>query len=115
MKAPFVEQQTLPGWFGKLLFSLMAVLFSLNPALAQDDIRAIVGKNVVHTVKPKETMFTIAQRYGLAVDHLAFANGFNPTSVILDPGTTLIEATSHLAADGVGMSKRYIAELLSIT
>lgn len=90
MKAPFVEQQTLPGWFGKLLFSLMAVLFSLNPALAQDDIRAIVGKNVVHTVKPKETMFTIAQRYGLAVDHLAFANGFNPTSVILDPGTTLI-------------------------
>ena len=35
-------------------------------------------------------MFTIAQRYGLAVDHLAFANGFSPVTVQLDPGETLI-------------------------
>lgn len=54
------------------------------------DVRPLVGRNVVHTVKSGENMLTIAQRYNLAVDHLAFANGFSPVTVDLNPGETLI-------------------------
>lgn len=53
-------------------------------------LRPIVGRNVIHEVKADESMFSIAQKFGLAVDHLAFANGFPPTTVLLDPGETLI-------------------------
>lgn len=35
-------------------------------------------------------MFTIAQRYGLAVDHLAFANGYSPVTVEIAPGQQIV-------------------------
>jgi L,D-transpeptidase ErfK/SrfK len=87
MSTTFGDRPRLPG-----CWSLLAVLFLLAPAWAQapQDVRPIVGRNVVHTVKADETLFTIAQRYGLAVDHLAFANGYSPVAVSLDPGEVLI-------------------------
>lgn len=59
-------------------------------AASTPDIRKTVGRNFVHTVASGESIFTIAKRYNLAVDHLAFANGFPPTAVEIDPGVTLI-------------------------
>ena len=81
---PFEKLIRLPGLF--LLFLMVA----WQPVFAQEDVRKIVGRNVVHTVKSGESMLTVAQRYGLAVDHLAFANGFSPLTVDLPPGEQLI-------------------------
>ncbi|MCA9780787.1 MAG: L,D-transpeptidase family protein [Candidatus Eremiobacteraeota bacterium] len=84
MKQPFEKSIRLPGLF--LLFLFVAT----QSVWAQEDVRKIVGRNVVHTVKSGENMLTIAQRYGLAVDHLAFANGYSPVTVDLPPGEQLI-------------------------
>lgn len=69
---------------------MVLILLLALPAPAQEDVRPIVGRNLIHIVKPQETMYTIARKYGLAVDHLAFANGFSPTAIILDPGVKLV-------------------------
>lgn len=34
-----------------------------------------MGKNVIHKVESQETLYTIARKYGLAPDHLMWANG----------------------------------------
>lgn len=78
-----------------MLFSLCLLA---SAALAQDelaagapsDVRKTVGRNFVHVVQPGESIFTIAQKFGLAVDHVAFANGFPPTAVEIEPGVSLI-------------------------
>lgn len=81
-----------------VFLALSAMLMGSGVARAQDiaaaepakDIRKTVGRNFTHTVKPGESIFTIAQKYDLAVDHVAFANGFPPTAVEIEPGVTLI-------------------------
>ena len=87
----FVEIPYLPGARRSFL-ALGLLLLTLLPVMAQtpQDVRPVVGRNVVHTVKQGESMFTIAQKYGLAVDHLAFANGFSLVTVEIDPGEILI-------------------------
>lgn len=77
----------------KLCFLLLLVLAA--PAAAEagtapKDVRKTVGRNFLHTVKSGESIFTIAQKYGLAVDHVAFANGFPSVAVDIEPGVTLI-------------------------
>ena len=84
MNQPFEKSIRLPGLF--LLFLFLAT----QSVWAQEDVRKIVGRNGVHPVKSGENMLTIAQRYGLAVDHLAFANGYSPVTVDLPPGEQLI-------------------------
>ncbi len=59
-------------------------------ATASKDVRKTVGRNFVYTVQSGESIFTVAKKFGLAVDHVAFANGFPPTAVEIDPGTVLI-------------------------
>lgn len=54
------------------------------------DYRPTVGTNKLHRVSPGEDLLTVARRYQLAVDHLAFANGFSPLAVEIDPGTELV-------------------------
>lgn len=82
-------------------FALLLIVTQLIPAFAQPtlssapqsslkDVRTIVGRSFLHTVKPGETLFSIARQYGLAVDHLAYANGFPPTAVAIDPAVVLI-------------------------
>lgn len=91
MSKAFESFPLLPG---KIFVPLLLSLSLLIPGLAQTgnslDLRQTVGRNIVHTVKRNESMFTIAKRYGLAVDHLAFANGFSPVTVEIDAGETLI-------------------------
>jgi L,D-transpeptidase ErfK/SrfK len=86
MKHPFENLFRLPGLF--LCFFVM--LTGATVAQESSDVRKIVGRNVVHTVKSGDNMLTIAQRYGLAVDHLAFANGYSPLTVTLPVGEKLI-------------------------
>ena len=75
-------------------FCLIVTLLS-GAAFAQDvmspkDVRKTVGRNFLYTVQQGESIFTIAQRFGLAVDHVTLANGFPTTAVEIDPGTVLI-------------------------
>lgn len=81
---PFEKLIRLPGLF------LFFILVLGQPALAQPEARPLVGRNVVHTVKSGENMLTIAQRYDLAVDHLAFANGYSSVTVDVPVGETLL-------------------------
>lgn len=85
----FEKTKNLPGT-PTIILLLLCLLVSTGAQAQPADVRPIVGKNVVHTVKAGESMFSVAQRYGLAVDHLAFANGFSPVTVDLDPGEVLI-------------------------
>lgn len=59
-------------------------------ALQPQDVRKTVGRNFLHTVQSGESIFTIACKYNLAVDHVAFANGFPPTAVEIDAGSILL-------------------------
>ena len=90
----FERRGFLPGIStGRLHIFLLTLLLAhttIGQSLNQNDVRPIVGRNVIHTVKAGESMFTIAQKYGLAVDHLTFANGYSPVTVELDPGETII-------------------------
>lgn len=80
-----------------LLGALLQTLVLLSPVQAQEsvasysnDVRKTVGRNFLHTVQSGESIFSVARKYNLAVDHLAFANGFPPTAVEIDPGATLL-------------------------
>ena len=88
------RQFHLPGLSLFCLAVLLVGVWGIEPVEAQtnsgDDIRKTVGRNILHTVKKGESMFTIAQRYGLAVDHLAFANGYSPVTVDIDPGQQIV-------------------------
>ena len=87
MSSHFERKSILPGILLLLLTSVSQPIWA-QPQV--EDTRQIVGRDVIHTVRKGESLFTIAQRYGLAVDHMAFANGFSPVTVELDPGEVLI-------------------------
>lgn len=91
MHQSFAHTFLLPCRRAILTTAILAAVFLTQAAWAQSgDLRRVVGRNIVHTIKPGENMLTIAQRYGLAVDHLAFANGYSPVTVELNVGETLI-------------------------
>ncbi len=72
--------------------ALLQVLL-ITPCSGQSasvDYRPMVGTNRLHTVRAGEDLLSIARRYQLAVDHLAFANGYSPLAVEIDPGTELV-------------------------
>jgi L,D-transpeptidase ErfK/SrfK len=85
-----VSQSILLGLLGLLLCGSPARADSAAPGPALDDVRKTVGRNLLHTVQPGESIFTIARKYGLAVEHVAFANGFAPSAIEIEPGVTLI-------------------------
>ena len=88
MKHPFENIVHLPGRL--LLFLLLLALPSAAQPTPAKEVRPIVGRNVIHTVKSGENMLTIAQRYGLALDHLAFANGYSPLTLNVPVGEQLL-------------------------
>ena len=49
----------------------------------------MAGEDSEYVAQEGDTLFTIATRHGLAIDHLAFANGYPVTSVNIIPGTVL--------------------------
>jgi LysM repeat protein len=76
--------------FGLALGIAILILAGVTTALAQES---------THTVQPGDTLFSIARRYGVSVDQLAFTNGItNPDliyvgQVLRIPGTTGGEST----------------------
>lgn len=76
----------LPKWIGLLL--LWGLLFSSS--VQGGEARLVVGHDRHHIVHSGENLFTIAQNYGLAIEHLAFANGRDPNNIQVAPGTELI-------------------------
>lgn len=58
--------------------------------------RPVVGGLQGHVVQEGEDIFTIARKFHLAVDHLAYANGFPITTVRVAPGTHLIIPTCRV-------------------
>lgn len=71
------------------LLKILALGVLLFCAVGAQEIRPMVGQLVRHTVSTGEDMGTIALRYRVAVDHLAFANGFPITTIEVAPGTQL--------------------------
>ncbi len=75
-------------------FGLFCVgLFLFIPsqeAEAEGIWREVRGKDRTHVVKNGENLYTIAQKYGLAIEHIAFANGRDPNNINVSPGTSLV-------------------------
>lgn len=79
--------------------ALLFLLLFAPGAAGADVIRPMVGELKLHVVKEGEDLFEIAQSYSLAVDHLAFANGFPITSLDVAPGTKLVIPTWRILPD----------------
>lgn len=67
-----------------------SVLCCLEPAEADAYWREVVGRDRTHVVQSGESIYTIAKHYGLAIEHIAFANGRDPGNINVSPGTSLI-------------------------
>jgi L,D-transpeptidase ErfK/SrfK len=53
-------------------------------------LRACVGELKSHTATSSDDLFSIAKKYHVAVDHLAYANGFPITTIRVATGTQVI-------------------------
>ena len=72
-----------------LSFSIIAIM----PVAAQEQ-----AGGTIHVVQRGETLFRIAQRYGLAIETLAVANGIaNPSNILV--GQRLIIPLGDVATD----------------
>ncbi|MGM9991612.1 MAG: L,D-transpeptidase family protein [Candidatus Bruticola sp.] len=82
----------------KLFFKRVAVLGTVVSLFwgcsfdvqAQGVWRKVKGRDRTHVVQAGENLYTIAQNYGLAIEHLAFANDRDPNNINVAPGTSLI-------------------------
>ena len=72
----------------KRLVCLLALLL-LCPVSAQV-ARPMVGSNSQYTAKEGDSLLTIAKAHGLAIEHIAFANGYPLTAVQIVPGTEMV-------------------------
>lgn len=50
----------------------------------------MVGAMTTYTAKEGDTLLTIAKAHGLAIEHIAFANGYPLTAVQIVPGTEVV-------------------------
>ena len=74
-----------------LVILALALVLGLGAGGARaEGLRGVVGQDREHVVAPGENLYGLAQQYGLAIEHLAFANGLSPTSTAVAPGTRLL-------------------------
>ncbi len=71
-----------------LLITILAALATGQVAGAQD-LRTVVGQDREHVVAPGENLYRLAVGFGLALEHLAFANGLGTSSTWVAAGTRL--------------------------
>ncbi len=71
-------------------------LLACSSIQAKPEYQEVVGELVLHTVQPGEDLFTIAKQYGLALDHIAFANGFSTDARYIKTGTEIIVPTQRI-------------------
>lgn len=67
-----------------------ALLWAALAPAAAEEIRGVAGRDREHVVAAGENLYGIAQQYGLAIEHLAFANGLPTDSVQVAAGTKLL-------------------------
>lgn len=67
-----------------------AFLWAVAAPVMADGIRGVAGRDREHVVASGENLYGLAQQYGLAIEHLAFANGLSTGSVHVAPGTKLL-------------------------
>lgn len=69
----------------------MVLCMCVSPQSARaDGARQVVGTDRVHVVQLGENLYSIAKSYGLAIEHLAFANNLSPDSISVAAGTELM-------------------------
>ncbi len=71
-----------------VLFLLLVLACPWHPASARG-LREVVGRDREHVVQAGENLYGLAQQYGLAIEHLAFANSLSPSGIHVAPGTRL--------------------------
>src|ERR1700722_689680 len=70
--------------------SVLVFLFALTTGVrAASPACPVVGDDVTRVVEAEDNLYTLAIEYGLAVEHLAFANGIFPIQLYVEPGTVL--------------------------
>lgn len=72
----------------RIVVFLLFVLMCGGIATA-DLVRPVVGEDRVYVAKEGDTLLSIAKANRLAIEHLAFANGYSLTAVKVLPGTKL--------------------------
>ena len=80
-------------------FAALAVLLLLSCAVVAQPVRPCVGELRSHIASASEDLFDIAKKYNIAVDHLAYANGFPITTLKVKAGTRLIIPTWRILPD----------------
>ena len=72
---------------------IFVFLILLSCGVSAQPIRPCVGELRSHTATASEDLFDIALKYQVAVDHLAYANGFPITTLKVSAGTKVIIPT----------------------
>lgn len=72
---------------------MLAFVLLLTVLASAQDVRPMVGRLTAHKAVAGEDMARIALKYRLAVDHLAFANGFPITTIDVEPGASVFVPT----------------------
>lgn len=67
------------------------LIFGLLTGASQAQLaRPVVGQEIVYTTKKGDTLLSVALKHRVAIEHLAFANGYPLTSVQVVPGTEIL-------------------------
>ncbi len=76
--------------FRQILIVITVVIFLTLKASAEPfSVRPTVGEDSEYTVRVGDDLLSIARQHRLAIEHLAFANGFPETALDVLPGTIL--------------------------
>ena len=79
--------------------AMLALFLLLTACLSAQPLRLCVGELRSHTATSSEDLFDIALKYQVAVDHLAYANGFPITTLKVAAGTKVIIPTWRILPD----------------
>lgn len=83
-----MSRHSSPGRRPSILLILILLLLLPGTASAAGPVRRVVGQDVQHAVQPGELLPDIARRYGVALEHLSWANGI-PITKAAPEGRTL--------------------------
>ncbi|MFN8611871.1 MAG: L,D-transpeptidase family protein [Vulcanimicrobiota bacterium] len=75
---------------------MKALLFGLLLAAAAGAQPRLVGQVESYTARPGDTLLSIARKYGLAIDHLCFANGWPTNATEIWEGTPVVIPAAHI-------------------
>ncbi len=83
------RRQFLSGLLGLAGWALTAQGRAFAAAQSLPGLSRVVGSDLDYQAVEGDSLLSIAQSHGLAIEHLAFANGFAVSAAQVVPGTTL--------------------------